>query len=114
MKVTTLYETEVEGYYATGDGRIISAKNKNYFLNLKQALIGGNNKDKRYNAVCLSSGGKKMMKYVHRLELKAIDSEGEKATVDHIDRNRQNNNISNLRWADFKEQAKNRSKKNSK
>lgn len=109
-RIITLYETEHQDYYATEDGDIISAKSSKRFLKLKQYLLGGNNKDKRYNAVFVSSNGKQKLEYVHRLTLKAINPTDEKATVDHIDRNRQNNNISNLRWATMKEQAQNRSK----
>ena len=33
-------------------------------------------------------------------------------TVDHIDRNKQNNEVSNLRWASYVEQANNKDKTN--
>lgn len=48
---------------------------------------------------------------VHRLVAECfIPNPDNKPTVDHIDRNRQNNAVSNLRWASRKEQADNSSR----
>lgn len=45
---------------------------------------------------------------VHRLVAETfIDNPLDKPTVDHIDRNPSNNDVFNLRWADYKEQALN-------
>ena len=45
---------------------------------------------------------------VHRLiALTFLDNPENKPTVDHIDRNPKNNNLSNLRWATYSEQNKN-------
>ena len=45
---------------------------------------------------------------LHRLlAINFIPNPENKPTIDHIDRNKQNNNLSNLRWATHKEQANN-------
>jgi hypothetical protein len=48
--------------------------------------------------------------YMHRLVLEAFTSidQGVGMIVDHIDRNKLNNNLDNLRWATYKENAINR------
>lgn len=47
---------------------------------------------------------------VHRLiALTFLPNPENKPTVDHIDRNKENNNLSNLRWASYKEQGQNKS-----
>tara|TARA_R110001592_G_C12709918_1_gene707704 strand:- start:38 stop:508 length:471 start_codon:yes stop_codon:yes gene_type:complete len=48
---------------------------------------------------------------IHRLlGICFIDNPENKPCIDHIDRNRQNNNLSNLRWATYEENANNRAK----
>ena len=69
---------------------------------------GSLNKFNGYYYITLTKNGKSVRKAVHRLvaEYFIPNSEG-KPTVDHIDRDRKNNDVSNLRWATHKEQIEN-------
>lgn len=70
--------------------------------NLKKPFI---NKKNGYKIVDLWVNGKVTKQTVHRLVASAfIPNPDNKPTVDHIDGNRLNNNISNLRWATYSEQ----------
>jgi hypothetical protein len=52
---------------------------------------------------------KNKMYPVHRLIAETfVENQDDKPTVDHIDRDSLNNNMLNLRWATYKEQAANR------
>jgi hypothetical protein len=52
--------------------------------------------------------GKRMKKGVHRLlALQYIENPNNLPLIDHIDRNRQNNSLDNLRWCDYKENRTN-------
>lgn len=90
-----------EGYYAaTEDGQIWSYRSNKF---LKQTLDPYG-----YYKVSFSINNQIKTYFVHRLiALTYIPNLENKETVDHIDRNRTNNNISNLRWATSKEQAQN-------
>lgn len=72
---------------------------------IKTTSLGG----KGYKRVSLCNNGKIKYYYVHRLVAEAfIPNENNKPTVDHIDRDKLNNNVTNLRWATYKEQIANR------
>lgn len=66
-----------------------------------------------YKYVRLYNGDKWKYFKVHYLVAKAfIPNVNNEPTVDHIDRNKQNNEVSNLRWASYVEQANNKDKTN--
>lgn len=63
-----------------------------------------------YRKFCLTSDtGQRKFLYCHRLvALAFLSNPDNKDTVDHIDRNKQNNRVDNLRWLSHKEQNLNR------
>ena len=64
-----------------------------------------------YYTVSLCKNGKATTKKIHRLVAIAfIPNPENKECVDHIDNNRKNNNVNNLRWCSNAENQRNRTK----
>ena len=62
----------------------------------------------------LTYNNSRKKKFIHRLlAIAFIDNPEQKPCVDHMDRNRSNNNLSNLRWATHSENQKNKTRKGS-
>ncbi len=69
-------------------------------------------KEDRYKYVSLKKDGVRHKGYIHRLLLlQYIENPENKPQIDHIDRNPENNDLSNLRWVTLSEQRDNRSRK---
>lgn len=61
-----------------------------------------------YLIICLMKNGKKITERIHRLVAKHfIGPRPNNKVVDHIDRNKLNNDVSNLRYVSYSENAKN-------
>jgi hypothetical protein len=85
------------GYIIRNNGQIISMRRGHE----KKILIGGTTKDGKYKTVFLYVGytGKRVCITTHRIvALTFIIGNVENKVVDHIDNNRKNNNLSNLRF----------------
>ena len=99
-----------EGLYQVSNlGRVKSLermmKNRKCEEIIKVPSLGG----KGYYRLPLCNNGINKYYFVHRLVAEAFKPNKEnKPTVDHIDRNKTNNCVSNLRWATYKEQIANR------
>lgn len=98
---------EIQGYpkyLVSNFGRVMGAKG--YILNACDDHKG-------YLIVSLHKEGKQKCWRVHKLVGEAfIPNPHNLPELDHIDRNRLNNNISNLRWVDKTTNQQNRNKKN--
>ena len=92
IKHVNLAKFDLSNYYATEDGRIFGTRNMNY---IRPRLT----KDGYEYVHLYSDSGDYLPWRVSRLIAMAfIDNPEGKDTVDHIDCNRRNNHVSNLRW----------------
>jgi hypothetical protein len=90
--------TDFPNYEVSSKGQVKS-KYKNIIMTLQKNYAG-------YLKICLKNNEDKYISCsAHRLVAKEfIDNPENKPTVDHIDKNKQNNCVSNLRWATMTEQ----------
>ena len=82
----------IETKYLISENGEVFSEHKNFFLKSSTTQHG-------YSSVTLSVNGKKIRKYIHRLvaEYYLGFQEKEGKVINHIDGNKQNNNISNLK-----------------
>lgn len=93
-------------YVVTIEGEVVDLKAGRI---VKQSYNCGNG---RYLGVNINTNDGKVVIPVHRLVAEAfVANPFNKPTVDHIDRNRANNHVTNLRWATYREQYKNQGPK---
>jgi len=82
---------DFEDYLIYDDGRVYNKKYKRLLKSCKNTRV--------YEHVVLCKNGKKKHGYIHRLvALHYLDNPENKSDVDHIDGNKLNNHVSNLRW----------------
>ena len=107
-----------EGLYQVSNyGRVKSLERKNIFYcglrkkhlerPTKEKILNYNKSNRGYLQVCLTKDGKSKTYTVHRLVAKAfLPNLKNKKQVNHIDGNKENNNIDNLEWVTSSENNK--------
>jgi len=99
---------DVVGY----EGKYAIDEEGNVFNARTHKKIKHTNRPNGYKAVSLSDKGKRRFHYVHRLLAQAyLSNFSEELQVDHIDRDRSNNKLSNLRMVTNQENDFNRTAK---
>jgi uncharacterized HNH endonuclease L245 len=100
MTKLIVYEGKDTNYEVSSEGKVF---NKKTGKELKGTFVRN-----EYHSVQLTIEGKPKTFMVHRLVAEAFcENPNNYAIVDHIDRNKLNNNASNLRWVDSSTNAKN-------
>lgn len=95
-------------YYATKDGRIFKYRKRTDDL---YQLSDNTRSNSGYKMVQPYKDGVRKLKYVHQLVLEAFQgARPEGMQCDHIDRNKDNNSISNLRYVTQSANLRNRSR----
>ena len=96
--------TDCPNYAISTFGDVLSIKKQKI---LKSAINGAG-----YLHVILCDNGIRKNVRVHRLVAEAfLDNPNNYEMIDHIDRNRTNNNIDNLRWVDRSQNNRNKEKR---
>jgi len=102
-----------EGIYEVSNkGRVKSLSrivvHRNRTQPKSERILKNNTNKGGYNMVVLCKNNRTYPKLVHRLVAEAfIPNPLNKAVIDHIDTNPQNNNVENLRWVTIKENCLN-------
>lgn len=83
-------------YFITEDGKVWSVKSNRFLTN----QIGKNG----YLYIDLNKNGTRTRKYIHRLVAEAfLPNPNNLPQVNHIDENKNNNNVNNLEWISIKD-----------
>lgn len=92
-------EIKNSGYFASKDGQIKNKKGK---------ILKGSNRGNGYLSVHINLGDGCKHYSIHRLILETFSpiAEPDLFHVDHIDKNKQNNKLENLRWVSANENNK--------
>lgn len=83
------------GYHVSDYGRVYSEKSKR--------CLKGNMNISGYFVVELRKNNKGKKFYVHRIVMLNFSKEKQQETVNHIDGNKENNQLSNLEWLSYSE-----------
>lgn len=95
-------------YQVSNYGRVKSLSKKSGYLIRYEKVIKPRLNKHGYSQVTLSKKGIKRTFSVHRLVLiEFVINEQNKPCIDHIDGNKENNNVQNLRWVSYSENSKN-------
>lgn len=109
------FPTKFDGYYVSEDGKVWTEFNrktgkKDILREVGTFKRGGGSPNHRYMAVNISIKNEKgktlkqIRYYIHRLVAETlVENPNNCLEIDHIDRDRTNNDASNLRWVSRKE-----------